>query len=200
VTPEVAPASIRLAPTLWRSLCCLKLHRWIAVRCTFVVSLSSILIATISSANAETVVSFIHPERFTDASLNGGFGPESEQPALTGIARYLESLGGRYLGSHQSLVIEVTNVDLAGQFEPWRKLAYDVRVMRDIYPPRIALRYKLTEEGQLMAEGEAKIVDINYLANPSVRLVQDPLRYEKAMLSDWFRISLFARRPASSGL
>lgn len=199
MTLAVASASIRVALMLRRSLFCLKLHRRIAVRCAFVLSLSSMLIATTSSANAETVVSFIHPERFADASLNGGHGLESEQPALTGIARYLEGLGGRYLGSHQSLVIEVTNVDLAGQFEPWRTLAYAVRVMRDIYPPRIALRYKLTEDGQVMAEGEAKIVDINYLANPSVRLVQDPLRYEKAMLSDWFRISHFARTPVSPG-
>ena len=140
MTLAVAPASIRLAVMLRGSLSCLKLHRRIAVRRGLVLSLSSMLIATVSSANAETVVSFIHPERFADASLNGGHGLESEQPALTGIAQYLESLGGRYLASHQSLIIEVTNVDLAGQFEPWRTLAYDVRVMRDIYPPRIVLR------------------------------------------------------------
>ena len=200
MTLAVAPGSIRLALTPRRSLFGRKSRRRMAARCAFVLSLSSMLIAPISWADAETVVSFMHPERFTDASLDGGHGLELEQPALTGIARYLESLGGRYLGSHQSLVIEVTNVDLAGQFEPWRKLDYDVRVMRDIYPPRIALRYKLTEDGQLMAAGEAKIVDINYLANPSVRLVQDPLRYEKAMLSDWFRISLFPRTPVSPGL
>jgi hypothetical protein len=110
------------------------------VCCAFVLSFSSILIATISSTNSETVVSFIHPERFTDASLNGGHGLELAQPALTGIAQYLDSLDGRYLGSHQALVIDVTSVDLAGQFERWRTLAYDVRVMRDIYPPRITLR------------------------------------------------------------
>jgi hypothetical protein len=51
-----------------------------------------------------------------------------------------------------------------------------------------------------MNAGEATIVDINYLANPGARFAQDPLRYEKAMLSDWFRTTLFARRPASSGL
>jgi Protein of unknown function (DUF3016) len=169
------------------------------MRCALVVSLTSMLIATNLPAGAETVVSFIHPKQFTDASLYGGYGLESEQPALTGIARYLESLGSRYLGSHQALVIDVTNIDLAGQFEPWRRLAYDVRVMRDIYPPRITLRYRLTDDGHLAAEGDAKIIDINYLANPDVRRVQDPLRYEKALLSDWFRTKLFAPKPGASG-
>jgi hypothetical protein len=44
-----------------------------------------------------------------------------------------------------------------------------------IRPDRVPDR--LTEDRQLIAEGETKIVDINYLANPGVRFVQDPLRY-----------------------
>jgi hypothetical protein len=52
--------------------------------------------------------------------------------------------------------------------------------------------------GPLEGLGELFIVDINYLSNPDVRLVQDPLRYETAMLSDWFRTKLFVPKPDTS--
>lgn len=67
------------------------------LRCAAVLSLTSMLISASLPAAAETVVSFIHPEQFTDARLFGGYGLEAEQPTLIGIARYLESLGGQYL-------------------------------------------------------------------------------------------------------
>jgi Protein of unknown function (DUF3016) len=91
------------------------------------------------------------------------------------------------------------NIDLAGQFEPWRALATDVRVMRDIYPPRITLRFKLIDNSRTSLEGEDELVDLNYLANPDTRLIGDPLRYEKAMLSGWFRNRLLSAKSVYSG-
>src|SRR4051794_8567170 len=96
-------------------------HRSMTMRCAVLMSLSY-LIAGSMPASADTVVSFVHPEQFTDASLSGGYGPKVEQPALSEIARYLGSLGTRYLGTRQTLGIDVMNVDLAGQFEPWRAM------------------------------------------------------------------------------
>jgi hypothetical protein len=71
------------------------------MRCAVLVSLSYLLAGSMP-AGAETVVAFVHPEQFTDASLRGGYGPNAEQPALSGIARYLESLGKGYLGTRQT--------------------------------------------------------------------------------------------------
>ena len=51
------------------------------MRCAVLVSLSYLMAGSLP-ANAETVVSFVHPEQFTDASLQGGYGPTAEQPAL----------------------------------------------------------------------------------------------------------------------
>lgn len=138
-------------------------------------------------AEPAVTVAFMHPETYPDIDLNGGYGTNSEQATLKEIARFLERLGTRYLPPGQVLSIEVTNIDLAGQYQPWRKLAYDVRVMRDLYPPRIRLHYRLTQSGQILSDREELVVDVNYLANPSVRFVQAPLRYEKVMLESWFR-------------
>ena len=136
-------------------------------------SLSCALAAVNISARAETVVAvaFIHPEKFTDAAPYGGLGLKAEQPALTEIGRWLEGLGARYLAPHQSLIIDVTDLDLAGEYEP-RLRSYDVRVMRDVYPPRIKIHYRLTENGHSVVEGDELVYDMNYLANPAARMIQ----------------------------
>src|SRR5262249_16494318 len=62
-------------------------------------------------AHAGVEVSFIHPERYTDA----GFGSSETQANCDEIARHLERLGQRYLGTGQDLKIDVLDVDLAGR-------------------------------------------------------------------------------------
>ena len=59
-------------------------------------------------------VSFIHPENFSDASLQSGYGTRAQQGTLDEIGRFFESLGPRYLKSGQVLTLDVLNVDLAG--------------------------------------------------------------------------------------
>ncbi|MCP3476235.1 DUF3016 domain-containing protein [Bradyrhizobium sp. CCGUVB1N3] len=76
-------------------------------------------------------------------------------------------------------------MDLAGQDEP-RGRGTEVRVMRDVTPPRIRLRYTLSGGGRRATSGEDDLSDMNYLMNPSGRL-GGRYGYEKALLDDWFR-------------
>jgi DUF3016 family protein len=152
-------------------------------------ALACFLTASAGPANAGTVaVSFVHPETYTDASLSGGYQAPGERWTLDEIGRYLESLGTRYLKPQQLLTLEVLNVDLAGKIEWWRRFPYDLRVLRDVYPPRFTLHYRLVQGGRTLTEGQETVVDPNYLASPAVYFsTGDPLRFEKAMLADWFR-------------
>ena len=89
-------------------------------------------------------------------------------------------------------------MDLAGKIEWWRRNAYDLRILRDVYPPRFALRYRLVENGHTLLEGEETVVDPNYLANLALYFTpNDPLRFEKAMLGSWFQ-ARFALRTRMS--
>ncbi len=164
-------------------------------------SLCCMLTVARGPARAETVsVTFAQPESHTGAAPNGGVDTPGETQAVSEIGNYLQALGARYLSPRQSLNIRVQNIVLAGRFEPWRGPGYyDVRILRDIYPPRITLRYQLTEGTRTLAEGDETISDVNYLANPRAKLTRDPLRYEKAMLSDWFEARFGARKPVSGG-
>ena len=103
-------------------------------------SVASVLLTNAGSSLAEAVnVSFIHPENYTDASLQGGYGLSAEQATLKELGHFLESLGPRYLKSGQVLTLEVLNIDLAGRIEWWGRNFYDTRILRDIYPPRFTL-------------------------------------------------------------
>ncbi len=79
------------------------------------------------AANAGIKVSFIEPERYTDAGLHSEYGAKSRSATLTGIQQHLERLGERYLKPGQDLTIEVIDIDLAGPFELWRINARDLK-------------------------------------------------------------------------
>jgi hypothetical protein len=138
------------------------------------------------AAAAEVRVSFVGAEHYTDANLYNGYGEKGRAPALHEIEQTLDKLGQRYLRPDQVLSIEILDIDLAGEFEPWHLHAQDVRFMREVTWPRIKLRYRLTEAGQPVRAGEEEISDQNYLMHAGLRSTE-VMPYEKEMLESWFR-------------
>ncbi|MDM0074691.1 DUF3016 domain-containing protein [Variovorax sp. J2P1-59] len=137
---------------------------------------------------ADLSVVFVQPENFRDAVYSHPYGSERERAAvLRDIERHLRELADRGLPPGDSLRIEVLDIDLAGWFEPFRTRSYgDVRILRDITWPRIKLRYTLTRGDQVVASAEEQVSDLNYLMTVNRYSVSDRLRYEKAMLDNWF--------------
>jgi hypothetical protein len=105
------------------------------------------------------------------------------------LADYLQERAGKRLAPGQRLDVELTDIKRAGDYEPWHGVQWnDVRVMRDIYPPRISLTFTLRgADGQVLDQGERKLIDSSYLFNSSIGMSNDPLRYEKRLLDDWVR-------------
>ncbi|MFD1702865.1 DUF3016 domain-containing protein [Methylopila henanensis] len=116
--------------------------------------------------------------------------------AFAALSRHLARLAETRLPAGQSVTIELIDLRPAGQFEPWRTNFQDVRVLRDVTPPRVTLSYVLKERGRTLARGRETLSDMNYLANPSARSSLSSWPYEKELLSDWFRSRLVLRRPA----
>ena len=150
-------------------------------------ALAGILLVPASSL-AGVNVRFINSERYSDAGARDG--------TLAALRSHLQRLGERFLAPGQTLTVDILDVDLAGQYEPWRRNLADVRILRDVTPPRIKLRYVLTERGKRSRSGEDNLTDINYQMNPAARSSSDRLVYEKALLDDWFRRN-FADRGVS---
>jgi hypothetical protein len=134
-------------------------------------------------------VEFIHPEKYTDIrdSRSLRVDPEHNQH-LKSLRSWLEKRAPKYLASGQRLVLEFTDIDLAGDYEPIiDPTLADVRIIKGVYPPRLSFRYRLEgADGQVIASGEETLRDPGFDTR-SITIEQDPLRYEKRMLKDWLR-------------
>ena len=133
-------------------------------------------------------VVFFHPEKFADVK-DDNVGSEKGRDAILGLIRdYVVQQSAYYVPAGQKLTVTVTDVDLAGDFEPWRgPNAMDVRIIKDIYPPRVDLAYTLTDaSGKVLKEGKRQLRDLAFNMKLSIN-TNDPLRHEKALLDDWFR-------------
>ena len=133
-------------------------------------------------------VTFVQPERFTDVKDSLLASPKGTADLLAEIDRYLHTAGERYVPPGLALEIQVTNIDLAGEFEPWRGPEFDrVRIMRDVYPPRFALEFRLTDAGgAVVKEGQRVLLDQLYLSAAALNN-GDPLYYDKLLLGGWLR-------------
>lgn len=157
-------------------------------KCFALVALSLSLLTRSVWAGPNLSVVFVNPENYSDASYSSTF---SNAPDRADVQREIEQhfqrLVQRALPPGDSLKIEVLDIDLAGRVEPLRsRLGSDVRIIRDISWPRIALRYTLTHGEQAMPSREERISDLNYLSSHNRYSSGDRLRYEKAMLDRWF--------------
>lgn len=140
-------------------------------------------------AKKNVLVQFDQPEKFTDVRHTSFKSDKPEQAYLDTLKEHLEQRAPRYLADDQTLSITFTDIDMAGDFEPWRGSDYDhVRVVKDIYPPRLNFTYKVTDaSGAVVKEGSEKLIELGFQIHGSPVNSQDNLRYEKAMLDNWLR-------------
>ncbi len=133
-------------------------------------------------------VSFVASEKFTDVKDDHMDSDRGREAVLEQLKEHLVTHGAKYLAKGQRLQITVTDVDLAGDFEPWRGINFhDIRIVKDIYPPRVNLEFKLIDaEGKVVSEGKRQLRDLGYLTTMAMP-TSDPLRYDKEMLNDWLR-------------
>jgi hypothetical protein len=147
---------------------------------------------------SRTSVTSVQPERFTDVKDSLLASPKGTADLLAAIDRYRHVAGERYVPAGLALEIQVTNIDLAGEFEPWRGPQFDrVRIMRDVYPPRIALEFRTDGSGAVVNEGPRVLFDQLYLGAAPLNN-GDRLYYDKLLLGTWLRQEFATTAQASA--
>jgi len=131
-------------------------------------------------------VSWTDPAQFTEARYGRPFRQPEPEIWLTEFQKLVVKQAGAVLQPGQHLDVRITDVDLAGQVEPFRgSAATDVRVIKSIYPPEINLTFTLTgADGQVIEQGERKLRDAAFLDRGSASR-SDSYRFEKRLLTDW---------------
>jgi hypothetical protein len=150
------------------------------------------LVADSIPRGAERVtVTLQKPEAFKDFKATCIGMDERTRGMLADLTQFIRTSAARYLPRGGALEISVTDIDMAGEFESWRGAqACSVRVMLDVYTPRVVLDFRLTDrDGKVVSAGHRDLSDPLYLTR-AVTLSTDPLRYEKNLLLDWLRKEL----------
>jgi hypothetical protein len=134
-------------------------------------------------------VNFHEPDRFTDLARTDGPGQGADEGYMRELSRHLMRSSAAVLPPGSRLSVTITDVDMAGEFEPQRGANFrDIRIVKSIYAPRIELLFRLTDAaGNIVAEGERQLRDPAFDWNVSPVGRDDPLRHEKALLDTFLR-------------
>lgn len=135
---------------------------------------------------SDVTVKFKESEKFTDAAsrFNGG----TDDSYLDGLSTHLQKMADKQIPPGYKLEVTITDVDLAGDFHPGNASMQDVRIIKDIYVPRITLFFRLIDaDGKVVKEGERRLTDLNFMSNTNLIDRNLPLYYDKALISDWVR-------------
>lgn len=140
--------------------------------------------AALPAWSGEVEVKFIDPDKFADAGRSN----RDRERTLQTLGDYLQTLG-RELPEGQTLRVEVRDIDLAGNIEPFGWYRSDeVRVLRGRADwPHVYLSYTLQANGRTLKAGEAQLADLSYMYSLRGRdRSVDDLGYEKRMVRRWF--------------
>ena len=149
-------------------------------------------------AGPRAEVNFFEPEKFTDVKDSSMSTDFRRTTYLDQIRDHVLEQAKYFVPAGYHLTVTFTDIDMAGDFEPWRGPQFDdIRIIKDIYPPRLVLTFRLTDaQGNVVKEGKRDLRDTAFQMRITTSN-QDSLRYEKAMLDDWLR-SEFPRVRKSS--
>lgn len=143
---------------------------------------------TIGERGGGTVeVNFQAPDQFTDLNSTSSAARGADEAYLQELREYVERIGASRIPAGHTLALTITDVDMAGRFEPEQGPDLnDVRIIRSVYPPRIDLTYRLTgPSGAVVSEGQRQLRNMafDWTASPQDR--NNPLRHEKELLDDF---------------
>jgi hypothetical protein len=137
---------------------------------------------------ARAEVAFFEPTKFTDVrdSYMGDF---ERTTYLDQIRDHLLEQAKYYVPEGHMLSVTFMDIDMAGDFEPWRGPRFDdIRIVKDIYPPRMVLNFRLTDaEGNVVKQGKRELRDLAFMMKITMSFRDDSVRHEKALLDDWLR-------------
>lgn len=159
----------------------------VAALCGLLLSFPSI------GQDAPVRVEYLQPEQFADVG-NHRFSDERIRAAyLEQLRGHLTGRAAALLAAGERLSVSITELDMAGEFEAWRPPSGEARIVKDIYPPRIDLTFRLAaDDGKVIKEGARRLRDPAFLLGANL-YPDGPLRYEKALIDRWLEQELKVR-------
>ncbi|KGQ18114.1 Membrane protein [Lysobacter dokdonensis DS-58] len=133
-------------------------------------------------------VSWGDPAQFAELRYSQNRRLAAQGDWVVELADYMQERLAKAVPAGERVDVEILDIQRAGEYEWLRSQTDDVRVLRDVYPPRMTLQFSRKDaDGNVISEGERKISDLAYLQSPPPFSSSDSLRYEKRMIDSWIR-------------
>jgi len=132
--------------------------------------LALVFLTVSQTAAAKVEIKLQEPEKFRDIEVSNHTKKRSIDSLTKDMTKLFERLAGRHLSDKQNLVVEITEVDLAGRVEHMVGPNHDdLRVVRDNDYFKLYFNYKLlSQDGSVIKQGKAKLK--NFLSHtPDMR-------------------------------
>lgn len=136
-------------------------------------------------------VTWVNPKEYTDVKPANGIRSRFRNRTLETLHEYMDDLASD-LPEGQKLKFNVTDLDLAGRVWPGTFVGFDtsseVRLIKRIEIPRMDFSYELIDsDGTVLKSGKQELKDMGFMDSVAAQRRNDPLKYEKNMLRDWFK-------------
>ena len=142
-----------------------------------------------------------NPDQYRDVRAANESQKRYQQRVFDTLERFLQEKTAVLLADGQSLELTVHDLDLAGDVTPMVGPQHqDIRVIRDLYPPRIDIEFKLyDQQGKVVAQHRDKVKNLGYLSGVSTYRSRQTLGYDKALLQEWVDDILIPALAANKG-
>lgn len=138
-------------------------------------------------------ITWQEPTKYTDIVATGQLQSRFENKLFNTLTDELNGIASKVLKPGEVLMMDVTNVDLAGDVRPsFGETATNIRVVKDVYPPKINFRYKIMQGNRVVMSGNEKLQDMFFMGGIQP-VVQRPFMYESNLLRHWFNKSIAPR-------
>jgi len=153
----------------------------------FIVSLVTIFsffIASHSVSAATAEVTWKNPDKYRDVDPGDGSKKRFRERTFKGFEKHFNKLAEK-LSADQTLKIEVTDVDLAGDTHTGG--INRLRIVKELYYPKLTFSYQLLDaDKSVIKSDDVKLKDMNFMTGGNLKYKHHSLGYEKKMLDKWF--------------
>ncbi|EGM68614.1 DUF3016 domain-containing protein [Shewanella sp. HN-41] len=127
------------------------------------------------------------PKDFRDIESSGEIQSRYEKRLFETLTENINKEAAKILKPNQKLEMTITDVDLAGDMRPtFGATANDLRIIKDIYPPRLTFSYQVLDNDKVIMAGDEKLLDMGFMDGIKP-LTDKPFIYETKMLTDWLK-------------
>jgi len=143
-----------------------------------------VVFAPLSHA-AKTEIKWTNPDKYRDIRAGDENRKAYKERVFSIFEKHFAKLAEK-LPAEQTLKIEITDVDLAGDVNIG-SLVNRIRIITDLYFPSMKFSYQLINaDKSVVKSADVSLKDMNFMYVNNFRYRNQSFSYDKKMIADWF--------------